>query len=84
MSVTRGEVVYGYEEKVRVIPYPCFPAKRGRRKFAEDILTFFSFGRQPVEEYNDFIVALDLLSLGYDFVYRVVRSDTFYFLTDLG
>ncbi|HIH70127.1 MAG TPA: glycosyltransferase family 4 protein [Methermicoccus shengliensis] len=69
------EVVYGYEEKTRVIPYPCHPVRRGNRRFAEDVLTFFSFGRQPVEEYHDFLRALDGISSKYDFVYRVVRSN---------
>ncbi len=67
--------VVGYVEKVRIIPYPCNPVKKGERKFAEDILTFFSFGRQPVEEYNDYIKALDFLSAKYDFIYRIFRSD---------
>ncbi len=58
---------------VRIIPYPCHPVKRGRRKFAEDVLTFFSFGRQPAREYLDYIGALS--SLEYDFIYRVVRSN---------
>jgi len=62
-------------KRLEWFPYPCLPAKQGRRKFAEDVLTFFSFGRQPAEEYHDFIAALDLLSLRYDLVYRVVRSD---------
>ncbi len=70
-----NEVVYGYEDKVNIIPYPCYPVNSSRRKFAEDILTFFSFGRQPVNEYEDYIKVLDELTLNYDFVYRVVRSD---------
>lgn len=69
-----NEITYGYDN-VTIIPYPCYPAKPGNRKFAEDILRFFSFGRQPVEEYVDFIKALDGLALKYDFEYRVVRSD---------
>ena len=62
-------------QNIRIIPYPCHPVVRGNRKFAEDMLTFFSFGRQPVEEYGDYFKALDALSLKYDFVYRVIRSN---------
>ena len=61
--------------KVRVIPYPCNPVRRGSRRFAEDGLVFFSFGRQPASEYEDYIRALDWLSSKYDFVYRVIRSN---------
>ncbi len=70
----KREVVHGYQNVV-VIPYPCHPIKTGNRRFAEDLLTFFSFGRQPVGEYYDFIRVLDDLASRYEFVYRVVRSD---------
>lgn len=69
------EVIYDCKDIIKIIPYPCYPAKKGKRKFAEDKLTFFSFGRQPVEEYVDFIQALDGLSRKYDLIYRIVRSD---------
>jgi glycosyltransferase involved in cell wall biosynthesis len=58
-----------------IIPYPCHPIVKGSRKFAEDKLRFFTFGRQPAEEYVDFIKALDWLSSRYDFEYLVVRSN---------
>ncbi len=67
--------IVGHSEKVRIIPYPCNPVKKGKRKFAEDILTFISFGRQPVNEYEDYIKALDRLSERYEFVYKIFRSD---------
>ena len=67
--------VVGRSDKVRIIPYPCVPVKKGNRKFAEDILTFISFGRQPVNEYEDYVKALDRLSEKYEFVYKVFRSD---------
>ncbi len=58
-----------------VIPYPCHPIVKGNRKFAENGLMFFSFGRQPAGEYLDFVKALDWLSKRYDLTYIVVRSD---------
>jgi len=58
-----------------IVPYPCHPIVKGSRKFAEDNLKFFTFGRQPAEEYVDFIKALDWLSNRYDFEYLVVRSN---------
>ena len=69
------EILYDCVERVRIIPYPCHPVRESGRRFAEDRLTFFSFGRQPYAEYADFISALEKLSRKYDFVYRVVRSD---------
>jgi glycosyltransferase involved in cell wall biosynthesis len=70
------EVVYDYQDRVEIIPYPCNPVRRSKRRFAEGKLTFFSFGRQPVSEYVDYIKALDDLASSYDFVYRVIRSDS--------
>ncbi|ADB58642.1 glycosyltransferase family protein [Archaeoglobus profundus] len=67
------EVVSG--GNIVVIPYPCHPIVRGNRRFAEDKLRFFTFGRQPVEEYKDYIEALDWLSKSYDFEYLVIRSN---------
>jgi|Deesub1362A_J573_1020465.scaffolds.fasta_scaffold00086_67 glycosyltransferase involved in cell wall biosynthesis len=69
------EILYDCVEKVRIIPYPCYPVRKGERRFAEDGMTFFSFGRQPYAEYADFINALEKFNRKYDFVYRVVRSD---------
>jgi len=69
------EMLSQYEDIIEIIPYPCHPVKRGKRKFSEDILTFFSFGRQPIKEYEYYIKALDDLSSKYDFIYKVVRSD---------
>jgi len=56
------EMLHDCRKKVEIIPYPCYPPREGKRKFAEDRLIFFSFGRQPVEEYEAFIEALDGLS----------------------
>jgi len=61
-----------------VIPYPCRPPVAARsRRFGEGGLRFFSFGRQPVDEYEDFVYALRVLRErhGLDFRYVVVRSD---------
>ncbi len=69
------EVVGEFSDITRVIPYPCHPAVRSSRKFAEDVLTFLSFGRQPEEEYEPYFKALDRFEEKYDFVYRVIRSD---------
>ncbi len=62
-------------DNVVVIPYPCHPIVRGNRRFAEDKLRFFTFGRQPMDEYLDYLRALDELSKIYDLEYLVVRSD---------
>ena len=69
------EMLYDYKDRVSIIPFPCHPVKGSQRKFAEDMLTFFSFGRQPINEYEDYINALDRLHSKYDFVYKIVRSD---------
>jgi len=69
------EIVPSCKDIGKIIPYPCHPIKKGKRKFAEDVLTFFSFGRQPVAEYKDYIEVLENLSRSYDFIYKVIRSD---------
>ncbi len=64
--------------RVAIIPYPCAEPPQvdpWRPSFAVGRVLFFSFGRQPVEEYRPFIEALDRLSKSYDLVYWVVRSD---------
>ena len=72
-----NEMLPEYYDIARIISYPCHLVEKGSRKFAEDRLTFFSFGRQPVVEYADYIEALEWLSKKYDFVYKIVRSDGF-------
>lgn len=69
------EVVPDCSDIVEVIPYPCHPVNPGRRRFGHDEIKFFSFGRQPVVEYIDYIRALDILEKKYDIEYRVVRSN---------
>ena len=75
-----NELFGPYKGRVRVaiVPYPCAEPPQVdpfRPRWAHGRILFFSFGRQPVEEYRPFIEALDRLSGSYDFVYWVVRSD---------
>lgn len=69
------EMLDGYGGNIRVVPYPCHPVKEGNRTFGEDGIVFFSFGRQPEKEYEDFVEALKGLKNRYDFVYKIIRSD---------
>jgi len=69
------EVVYDCGDSVEAIPYPCHPVNPGKRKFGEEGIRFFSFGRQLIVEYVDYIKALDILERKYDIEYRIVRSD---------
>ncbi|RLB10924.1 MAG: glycosyltransferase family 1 protein [Deltaproteobacteria bacterium] len=64
------------EEKIEIIPYPCIPpVERRERRFAEDgNIVFFSFGRQPIQEYEDYIKALEKISERYPVQYRVIRG----------
>jgi len=63
------------EEKIEVVPYPCIPPVQRKRRFAQDgKIMFFSFGRQPIEEYEDYIEVLKELSLEYPVYYRIIRS----------
>jgi glycosyltransferase involved in cell wall biosynthesis len=75
-----NELFGSYRRKVSyvVIPYPCAEPPQvdpWRPAFANGRVLFFSFGRQPVEEYVPYIEALDRLSRSYDLVYWVVRTD---------
>ena len=65
-------------DRVYIIPYPCTPpleVKAERPGFAEGKILFFSFGRQPAEEYRDYFEALRRLRESYDLVYWIIRSD---------
>jgi len=65
------------QESIKIIPYPCVEevnAKPYRPDFAHNKILFFSFGRQPSNEYKDFIKALSKLRSKYDLVYWIVRS----------
>jgi len=62
--------------RLEVLPYPCLPVREGKRAFGEDgRVVFFSFGRQPAEEYREYISVLRRLRKDYPrIVYRVVRA----------
>jgi len=67
----------GVEEKIVEIPYPCpiIDVEPIRPKSLEGEFLFFTFGRQPVMEYLDYVRALRKLSERYNFKYLVIRSD---------
>ncbi len=77
------EVLYPVRDlvcgKVEVIPYPCAEPPPGvrvyRPEWARGKILLVSFGRQPFEEYVDYVRALKLLSRRYSLVYYIVRSD---------
>ena len=73
----RYKKMLGKIENVEIIPYPCHPIVEGRRKFGEDGLKFFTFGRQPSQEYEDYFRVLDKLCERYIFTYHIIRSDGF-------
>ncbi|RUM28746.1 MAG: glycosyltransferase family 1 protein, partial [Aquifex sp.] len=64
------------EEKIEIIPYPCYPVREGRRKFSQDgVIRFFSFGRQPKEEYCPYVEGLKVFKREFPNVkYRIVRG----------
>ncbi len=67
-----------FEARIHVVPYPCMePLTRQpyRPEFAEGRKLIVSFGRQPLEEYTDYIRALTMIQDEEDFVYWVIRSD---------
>ncbi len=64
--------------KVKIIPYPVekpINVESYRPAFAENKILFITFGRQPPEEYTDFIKALRIISRRYDIIYWIIRSD---------
>ena len=67
----------GVEERIVEIPYPCpiIDAEPIRPKSLEGEFIFFTFGRQPLIEYLDYVRALRRLSERYDFKYLIIRSD---------
>jgi hypothetical protein len=64
-------------ERVVIIPYPCTPPWHHLRAFGSDgRIVFFSFGRQPVSEYHDYIEVLRELREQFpEIIYRVIRAD---------
>jgi hypothetical protein len=70
------------EEKIHIIPYPCHPYATGNKEKAreklglpKDALILFSFGRQPLTEYGDYLWLANELGKKYNLIYLVVRSD---------
>lgn len=70
------------EEKIHIIPYPCYPYVTGNKEKAreklglsKDALILFSFGRQPLTEYDDYLWLANELGKKYKLIYLVVRSD---------
>lgn len=72
------------EEKFHIIPFPCHPVVkvRGDKKRVMDELgipgekiILFSFGRQPLFEYEDYVWLANELKKKYDLKYLVVRSN---------
>lgn len=64
--------------KTVIIPYPYAivdDVKPYRPDFAKDKILFITYGRQPFNEYLDYIRVLRKLSKEYELVYWIVRSD---------
>ncbi len=64
--------------KTYIIPYPCVEpinVEPYKPSFAKGKVLFFSFGRQPYNEYAEYIEALRRLRSKYDLVYWIIRSD---------
>lgn len=65
-------------ERTVVIPYPYAiveGVKPYRPYFAKNKILFITYGRQPFNEYIDYIRVLRKIEGKYDFVYWVIRSD---------
>ncbi len=69
------------EPKIHIIPYPCQPyvggnkeEARGKLGLPKDALIFFSFGRQPLAEYDDYLWLANELGKEHNLMYLVVRS----------
>ena len=69
------------EEKIHIIPFPCRPLVKGNKKRARkelgiphDKTILFSFGKQPLFEYKDYMWLAEELNEIYDLKYFVLRS----------
>ena len=71
------------EEKIHIIPFPCRPVVKVERdkKEARDELgipcdktILFSFGKQPLFEYEDYLWLVNELKKKYDLKYLILRS----------
>lgn len=70
------------EQRIHIIPYPCHPHVRGDKATAraklglsKDALILFSFGRQPLFEYDDYLWLASELGKERELTYLMVRSD---------
>ena len=80
-NVLRGKYP---EEKIYIIPFPCRPVvkvkvsdkKRARDELdiPRDKIILFSFGKQPLFEYEDYLWLANELKEKYDLKYLVLRS----------
>jgi len=69
------------EEKIHIIPFPCRPLVKGNKKRARkelgiprDKTILFSFGKQPLFEYKDYLWLAKELNEIYDLKYFIIRS----------
>ncbi len=71
------------DEKIHIIPFPCRPVVKveGDKKGARDELAIpgdktvlFSFGKQPLFEYEDYLWLANELKKKYDLKYLILRS----------
>ncbi len=69
------------EEKIFIIPYPCYPIVKGDKyKLREELnieknkIIFFTFGRQPLNEYEDYFWLVERVKEKYNIKYLILRS----------
>lgn len=69
-------------DKIHIIPYPCHTVVRSNNVLArkkssisKKKIILFSFGRQPLEEYRDYLKVINGLKGRYEVKYVVLRSD---------
>ena len=70
------------EQTIHIIPYPCQAFVTGDKERARDKLglsmdvpILFSFGRQPLFEYDDYLWLVNEIGKEQEFMYLTVRSD---------
>ncbi len=66
-----------FHKKCFIIPFPFFEGydvKPKRYEIFSDKILFFSFGKQPVHEYEIYLKVLNKLSNEYDIAYFVIKS----------
>jgi len=71
------------KDKISIIPYPILDRttesleRKKKRQFGEDGIILFSYGRQPTDEYRDYIkIARKLYNdYGFKIRYKIMRSD---------